>query len=177
MKSNSPVKIIAVMGVCLACLAAWITMHPADKSQSSHPQRVAAPKPLPPAPKPVVQREAPPPEPTPLPTSKGSKPALQNPAARVALSLVGAELTAEMVWTQAINDPKLPKHERQDLIEDLNEVGYTNLQRPTPADLELIKARVEIIDRLASEALDKTNADAFMEARKDLTQMLVKAGQ
>jgi hypothetical protein len=112
-----------------------------------------------------------------VPSTQKGKPALQNPAARVALSLVGAETTAEVVWMHAINDPQLPKHERQDLIEDLNEVGFSNLKRPTAADLELIKARVEIIDRLSGEAMDKTNADAFTEARKDLVQMLAKAGR
>ena len=43
-----------------------------------------------------------------------------DPLARVALSMVGLDLDAELYWVASINDPTLPAAERQDLIEDLN---------------------------------------------------------
>lgn len=107
------------------------------------------------------------------PRPKGKLPA-RNPGARVALSMVGTAPVAEAVWVQAINDANLPAQERQDLIEDLNEDGIINRKHPTGPDIELIKARLELIDRLAPGAMDKTNADAFAEARKDLVKMLAK---
>src|SRR5262245_53986962 len=46
--------------------------------------------------------------------SAGEEP-LQDPIARVALSLVGMDPDAEDYWFAAINDLSLPAHERQDL--------------------------------------------------------------
>lgn len=105
---------------------------------------------------------------------KRPKPPAQDPGARAALSLVGADPTAEVVWASAINNPALPAQERQDLIEDLNEDGFSNKKHPTSADLPLIKARLSLIERLAPEAMDRTNAEAFAEARKDLADLLTK---
>lgn len=106
--------------------------------------------------------------------SKKGKPPVQDPAARAALSLVGKDATAELVWTEAINNPNLPKQERSDLIEDLNEDGFLNRKQPTLADLPLIEERLKLIDRLMPESLDQTNLDAFGEARKDLMNMKAK---
>lgn len=114
--------------------------------------------------------------PTPAPTKKG-KPSPQNPAARAALKLVGVDAAAEQIWLEAINDPSLSKHERSDLIEDLNEEGFSNRKQPTRADLPLIEARLKLIDRLMPEAVDETNLDAFGEARKDLINLRAKLGQ
>lgn len=88
--------------------------------------------------------------------------------------MVGVDATAELVWQDAINNPRLPTQERQDLIEDLNEDGFSNKKQPTNVDLPLIKARLALIDRLMPDAMDKTNAEAFAEARKDLVNMLSK---
>ena len=62
--------------------------------------------------------------------------------------------------------------ERKDLIEDLNEDGISDPKHPSQDDLPLIVSRLELIDELAPYALDKVNADAFAEARKDLVNML-----
>lgn len=98
-------------------------------------------------------------------------PALRLPLARLALATVGADEFAEQLWLHAINDPELPAESRKDLIEDLNEDGFADPKRLTSADLPLIEARLALIERLAPEAMDKTNADAFAEARKDLVAM------
>ncbi|MFO1486500.1 MAG: hypothetical protein U1F71_24265 [Verrucomicrobiaceae bacterium] len=90
---------------------------------------------------------------------------------------MGTDSTAELVWLDAINNPRLPAQERQDLIEDLNEDGFSNKKQPTRVDLPLIKARLALIDRLAPDAMDKTNAEAFAEARKDLINMLTRLDQ
>ena len=113
------------------------------------------------------------PEP-PAPPKKKTKPPIQDYAARTALSLVGVDASAEIVWKDAINNPLLPEQERQDLIEDLNEEGLPKTKDLTPAHLPLIEARLAIIARLMPDAMDKTNADAFAEARKDLLNMQAK---
>lgn len=96
---------------------------------------------------------------------------LQDPQARQALTLVGADARAEEIWVAAINNPALNAHERQDLIEDLNEEGFADPKHLTPADLPLIENRLRLIERLAPLAMDQVNADAFQEAYKDLTAM------
>jgi hypothetical protein len=88
--------------------------------------------------------------------------------ARVALSLVGEDLDAEIYWMAAINDPSLPPSERQDLIEDLNQEGFADPKHPTQQELALILSRIEIIEELWPWAMDQTNWEAFYEAYKDL---------
>jgi hypothetical protein len=96
---------------------------------------------------------------------------IKDPLARVALAWVGADPEAEVYWVEAINDPSLPAKERQDLIEDLNEDGLSDPRHPTLDDLPLIVSRLEWIEALAPDAMDKVNADAFAEAYKDLSNM------
>ena len=123
---------------------------------------------------PVATQEAPP---------VASLPVIQNSAppavaqvitaqeARVALGKVGTDPEAEAVWISAINDPNLPAKQRKDLIEDLNEEGFANPKQLTGADLPRIENRLALIEELAPEAIDQTNADAFQEAYKDLKSM------
>jgi hypothetical protein len=96
---------------------------------------------------------------------------IQDPDARTALSLVGADPAAEEYWVAAINDPNLPAHERKDLIEDLNEDGLSDPKHPGPQDLPLIANRLRLIEELAPGAMDAVNADAFAEAYKDLQNL------
>lgn len=114
---------------------------------------------------------------TPSTPKKKGKPPAQDPAARAALRLVGVDATAEIIWQEAINNPQLSQQERQDLIEDLNEDGLPKEKNITRADLPMIRARLQIIDRLMPEAMDQINADAFAEARKDLLNMQAKLGE
>jgi hypothetical protein len=97
-----------------------------------------------------------------------------DPLARVALQGVGADPDATAYWMAAINDPRLPREERKDLIEDLNEDGFTDKKRPTMEDLPLVEARIELIELLAPQAMDDVNARAFQEAYKDLLQIRSK---
>jgi hypothetical protein len=96
-------------------------------------------------------------------------------AARRALSLVGVDPDAEAVWAGAINDPSRTAHERQDLIEDLNEDGFPDPKHVTAEDLPLIENRLALIEQLAPEAMDDVNAAAFAEAYKDLVDMYGRA--
>jgi hypothetical protein len=104
-------------------------------------------------------------------TNSVGKEPLQDPIARVALSLVGMDPDAEDYWFAAINDLSLPPHERQDLIEDLNEEGLSDPEHPTLDDLPLIFSRLELIETIAPDAADDVNAAAFMEAYKDLLNL------
>ena len=106
------------------------------------------------------------------PRSGRQKPEPQDPLARVALSFVGADPEAEAYWMEAINDPSLPANERKDLIEDLNEDGLSDPHHPGPGDLPLIVGRLQMIEQLAPYAMDRVNAEAFMEAYKDLANLL-----
>ena len=100
-----------------------------------------------------------------------SDPIVPLPVAREALSYVGADPDAEAVWTAAINDPNLSAHERQDLIEDLNEDGFSDPKNVTPNELPLVMSRIALIEEMAPQAMDDVNAAAFAEAYKDLTNM------
>ena len=91
---------------------------------------------------------------------------------RLALSFVGADEEAEMIWALAINDPDRPAEERKNLIEDLNEDGFPDPKHLTPEDLPLVLNRLQLIEELAPFALDDVNAAAFAEAHKDLEEML-----
>ena len=105
-----------------------------------------------------------------VPPAKAKAP-LQDPDARAALSLVGADPAAEQYWASAINNPDLPAGERKDLIEDLNEDGLSDPHHPGPQDMPLIWNRIQIIEELAPNAMDQVNADAFAEAYKDLVNL------
>ena len=97
---------------------------------------------------------------------------IQDPDARVALSMVGLDPAAEQYWLAAINDTSLPANERKDLIEDLNEAGLSNPHQPGPQDLPAILNRLALIEELAPYAVDRVNWEAFQEAYKDLIGML-----
>ena len=90
---------------------------------------------------------------------------------RTALSLIGHDPEADEVWIQIINDPSLSANARQNLIEDLNEDGLSDPRNPTLDDLPLIKYRIQLIEELSPDAMDKVNSDAFQEAHKDLVNM------
>jgi hypothetical protein len=110
----------------------------------------------------------------PLPTVASANPAkepIKDPKAREALALVGLDPEAEAYWYAAINDPNLSAKERQDLIEDLNEDGLSDPKHPSPDDLPTILSRLELIEAVAPDAMDKVNADAFKEAYKDLVNL------
>ena len=90
---------------------------------------------------------------------------------RAALALIGHDPEADEVWIQTINDPSVSADARSNLIEDLNEDGLSNPRNPTLDDLPVIEYRIQLIEDLAPDAMDKTNADAFQEAHKDLVNM------
>jgi hypothetical protein len=100
--------------------------------------------------------------------------ALQDPMARVALAYVGADADAEMYWYAAINNPSLSAHERQDLIEDLNEDGLSDPHNPALDDLPVILSRIQLIEEVGWDAMDQVNADAFAEAYKDLVNLAIQ---
>lgn len=99
--------------------------------------------------------------------------AKKEPLARLALTYVGADQQANEFYQRAINDPVMTPNHRKNLIEDLNEDGL-NFKNLTQQDLPLIKSRLALIDQLAPNALDKANAAAFQEARKDLVNMVTR---
>jgi len=113
----------------------------------------------------------------PNPARRGSKPPPRDPLARDALFLAGVDPDAEQYWALAINDPSLPPNERQDLIEDLNEEGFPDPRNLTADDLPLILSRIALIEQHVGDAMDEVNAAAFMEAYKDLWNMLARASQ
>ena len=91
---------------------------------------------------------------------------------RSALGLIGYDPEADEVWIGIINDPSLSAHTRQDLIEDLNEDGFSDPHNPTLDELPMIKYRIQLIEDLMPYAMDDVNRDAFEEAHKDLVNMV-----
>jgi hypothetical protein len=108
------------------------------------------------------------------PAAAGNEPDPEKPIARIALSYVGEDPGAEAVWIASINDPNVSAHDRSDLIEDLNEEGFDDPKNITNDDLPLIENRLALIEQLAPSSMDDTNAAAFAEAYKDLTNMRAK---
>jgi hypothetical protein len=98
-------------------------------------------------------------------------PAIKEQRGRAALGLIGHNPEADEVWIQIINDPSLSANARQNLIEDLNEDGLSDPRNPTRDDLPVIKYRIQLIEELSPDAMDKVNSDAFQEAHKDLVNM------
>jgi hypothetical protein len=148
-----------------------------DVSPALEPVPAIASEP-PAAPAPVVAEPAPTPSHAASPERRATPPApepsIPLPVARVALSYVGADPDAELVWAYAINDPAMSAHARSDLIEDLNETGFPDPKNVTEEDLPLIVNRLALIEQFGPDAMDQTNADAFAEAYKDLVNMYLK---
>jgi hypothetical protein len=93
-----------------------------------------------------------------------------------ALWYLGTDPEAEKTWSRAINDPDMPEGVRSDLIVDMIDEGYTDNDHPTKADLPVIRARLEIIERHAPYAMDRVNARAFEEAYRTLLELYVRLG-
>jgi len=106
-------------------------------------------------------------------SAPGQKPKkeVRDPDARVALRFVGVDPDAEQYWAEAIFDPSLPDHEREDLMEDLNEEGLSDPRHPSPADLQLIANRIVAIEKVAPHA-DQFMLPHLAEAYKDLWNLL-----
>jgi hypothetical protein len=102
---------------------------------------------------------------------EATEPIIAHDLAREALAGVGADPHAEEVWTTAINDPALSASQRSNLIEDLNETGFEDPGNIQPHELPIVLNRLALIEDLAPNAMDDTNADAFAEAHKDLTKI------
>ena len=106
-------------------------------------------------------------------------PVFKEQLGRYALSFVGFDPAANQIWASLINDPSLSDNVRQDLIEDLNENGFSgnNGRTPTMDDLPLILYRIQLIELYAPYAMDEVNADAFDEVHKDLVNMVTRLTQ
>jgi hypothetical protein len=100
-----------------------------------------------------------------------SDPARREPLDRLALRYVPGDPQATALWKKAIEDPATPKHQRQDLIEDLNDHGFPDPKHLTQRDLPLVESRLALIEQLAPATTDPVNAAAFQEAYKDLQNM------
>jgi hypothetical protein len=85
------------------------------------------------------------------------------------LVLVGVDVEAEMYWFGAIHDPALPKSERQDLIDDLNEEGLPDPKHPTMDDLPLLLSRIEILEDLVPSLSDEFD---WKESYDDLLNLV-----
>lgn len=97
--------------------------------------------------------------------------AIDEPTARTALSQIGSDPQADAVWIAAINDQRLTPGQRRNLIEDLNETGFADPRNLTANDLPIIEYRMALIEQIAGDAIDDTNAAAFDEAYRDLVNM------
>ena len=183
--------VVVIVGAVIASLVI-VNREPklmVSQDQAAQPAKVLAPE----IPEPAPMRETPVVETKPVvkPASKKTVPvaappemAIQvpppanpqekthDPGAREALSLVGADPVAEKYWVSAINNPDLPANERKNLIEDLNEDGLSDPKHPSAEDIPLIVNRLRLIEKLAPDAMDQVNADAFAEAGKDLQKLL-----
>ena len=102
-------------------------------------------------------------------------PSKAEPLARAALNYVGADPQADTVYQNFINNPNLPADQRKNLIEDLNDQGFANSDKPTDQEFAMIQKRIDLLQKLAPSAMDQVNANAFQEAYKDLINMRDRA--
>jgi len=88
------------------------------------------------------------------------------------LNYVGADANANAFYVKAINDFGLSNEQRRNLIEDLNQDGFTDRKNlNADRDLPLIDNRLALIQQLAPTTTDPVNAAAFKEAYQDLIKM------
>jgi hypothetical protein len=189
---------LAGVGALAAMFLTQTSVQPAPRVVAAKPApvvappKVSAPEPSPvaegvaenvSAPEPAPASEPPKSKPQPTASTASGAPAngrqLQDPEARDAMALVGADPEAEAYWVEAINDPTLSDSEREDLIEDLNESGFSdgNGKRATAEDLWLIERRIAIVEDLWAYAMDENNAKSFAEVYKDLNNMYDRLSQ
>ena len=105
-----------------------------------------------------------------------AEPAVPTTIAFRALWYLGTDPEAEKTWVRAINDLNTPPGVRSDLIVDMIDEGYTDNNRPGKADLPVILARLEILERHAPYAIDEVNAKAFAEAYRTMLDLYVRLG-
>jgi hypothetical protein len=148
-----------------------VSLAPIILDQSA-PSKGLVPTSVRPAPK--LEPAAPVDAQNPQPANSGKEP--QDPIAREALAMVGADPFADQYWLDAIFDTSLPDNERADLMEDLNETGFDDPKNLTSDDVPLIVSRLQIIDAVLPEA-DPFMTEHLLEAQKDLTNMLSNASQ
>jgi hypothetical protein len=98
----------------------------------------------------------------------------KGPLAQIALTYVGKNEQADSLFLKAVDGSTLNRDTRRNLIEDLNQSGFTDPKNVSPADLPLIQKRLALIDASLPNAADPVNAEAFREARKDLLAMKAK---
>ena len=106
-----------------------------------------------------------------------AKEVIQDPLARDALALVGVDPEAEMYWFAAIHDPALPKSERQDLIDDLNEEGLSDPKHPTVDDLPLLMSRIGILGALVPTLPDEFDWKESYDDLVNLVDMAMGGGK
>ena len=98
---------------------------------------------------------------------------------RLALNFVGANDQALELYHKITLDPSLKPDQRRQLVEDLNQDGLGNRRNPTPEDLKVIANRYALTQSYLQQDYvknDKTLNAAFLEANKDLGNMLERAG-
>lgn len=101
--------------------------------------------------------------------SGSKKKVFQDPLAREALAMVGVNPEAEKYWFEAVHDETLPKSERQDLIDDLNETGLPDPKHPTLDDLPIITSRLEALEAIAPTLPDEID---WKECHDDLVNLI-----
>ena len=97
---------------------------------------------------------------------------VKDPGAREALTFVGLDEDAETYWLDAIYDTSLPKSERQDLIDDLNEEGLSDPKHPSRDDLPLLLSRLEMLEELSSSLPKELD---WKESYDDLVNLVAVA--
>lgn len=114
------------------------------------------------------------PEPSPSPTADTAE---IEREAREALPRVGANTNATNTWLEAINNPEVPAATRAALIGGLADEGFSDADNPGEADLPLIQARMQLVERIAPQAIDNTNTTAFNEVYRALQQFAERLAQ
>jgi hypothetical protein len=108
----------------------------------------------------------------PIIDSRLNDPVVKEELGRYALNFVGDDPVANELWATLIYDTSLPDKVREDLMEDLNENGFSGGDGsvPTVQDLPLIASRIAMLEDHMQGA-DEFMMEHLGEAHKDLVNM------
>jgi hypothetical protein len=95
--------------------------------------------------------------------------------AQLSVASIGIDPEAEQYWLAAINDLNVSAEDRRNLIQALEEAGFSS--HLSAEDLPLIVSRIALIEQLVPNAIDSENAAALHETYQGLLNMFAAVAE
>lgn len=91
---------------------------------------------------------------------------------KMSAGLAGTSQEANRFWFDLVSNPNLDAQARQKAIAELDKRGFQNKNEPTPADLQLAQARLQLLDGLRNQLQDAGLVQTLDQARARLAVMI-----